>query len=160
MVLDELERDAGVEQMGGDGVPEAMTGVPAIKASAVAVAGEQRLDLALPERTVSAGEQGLVQGQVHCGQVLAEQGLRRRKQRLLAPSPALQAPNDDPSTSGVQISTLKERDLSDPESVVVDQREEQPVAGISDRGEEAADFVLGEIARELARRWDKRKRGG
>ena len=57
VILDELERKSGVQEVGGDGVPERVTGVTTRKASAVAVAREQRLDLSLLQGTAAAPEQ-------------------------------------------------------------------------------------------------------
>jgi len=51
-ILHKFELAAGVEQMGGNRMPEAVAGVPAIKTGAVAVAREERLDLALPQRSM------------------------------------------------------------------------------------------------------------
>jgi hypothetical protein len=56
VVLDELEGHAGVQEVGGDRVPKPMAGVAAIEAGQIAVAGEQRLDLALAERSRAAPE--------------------------------------------------------------------------------------------------------
>jgi hypothetical protein len=40
---------------------------------------------------------------------------------------------------------VKERHLPDPKPVVVDQREQRPIAQVSDRGEERPDFELGQV---------------
>jgi hypothetical protein len=57
VVLDELKRQSRIKEMRRDRVPECMTGVAIRKASGISVAGEQRLDLSLLERTITAGEE-------------------------------------------------------------------------------------------------------
>jgi hypothetical protein len=57
VVLDELERDARIQEVRGDRVPQAVARVTAVESGAVAVEGEQRLDLALLKRAAATGEE-------------------------------------------------------------------------------------------------------
>lgn len=57
VVLDHLEAYAGIEHVRRDRVAEAMAGQVAAQACKVAVASEQRLDLALPKRARATAEQ-------------------------------------------------------------------------------------------------------
>jgi hypothetical protein len=56
MVLHELERHAGVEQMRSDRVPQAMAGVARVEACAIAVANETRLNLSFSERPAATSK--------------------------------------------------------------------------------------------------------
>lgn len=57
VVLDELERYAGVQEVRGDRVPEAVAGVAAIEPRTVAVTREERLDLALAKWAAATGKE-------------------------------------------------------------------------------------------------------
>ena len=154
VVLDELEGDAGIEQVRGDRVAEPVAGVAAIEAGQVAVADEQRLDLALPERAVPSVEQGLLGGTLPCSEVAAEQPGRGREERLLGPRPALQALDDYPAPREIHVLAVEKGHLPHAECVVVDQREEGAVAEVLDRREKCPDLELGEVAGQ-ALRWPK-----
>jgi hypothetical protein len=58
VVLYELERDAGVQEMRSDRVPQSVARVAGRKVRGVAVADEQRLNLALPQGPGAAAEEG------------------------------------------------------------------------------------------------------
>jgi hypothetical protein len=57
VVLDLLEPEAGVEQMGRNGVPKPMTREVTAQACSIAVPSEERLDLPLAECAAPSGEQ-------------------------------------------------------------------------------------------------------
>ena len=61
MVLDEVDRLTGVEQVGRAGVPKAMD-VPSVrrKIGGDRVAGEESLDLALPQAALATDEESAV----------------------------------------------------------------------------------------------------
>jgi hypothetical protein len=68
---------------------------------------------------------------------------------VLAPESALQALDDDPPPIEVHILAPQQRDLSDAQAVVINQREERPVAKPRNDAEERLQLRLREVAREV-----------
>jgi hypothetical protein len=83
---------------------------------------------------------------------------RRAEQRSLRPCPTLQPTDDDPRAIEIDVATCKQRHLSHPKAVEVDEHEQRAVTRGCDRGEEARDFWLREVPRQLPRGWDEGKR--
>lgn len=102
MVLDELEGNAGIEQVRRDRMAQAMAGVAAVEAGAIAVATEKGLDLALLEWSVSTDKQRAFRVGGGC-QMFPEEFCRHGKERLLRPRPALETPDDDPASHEIDI---------------------------------------------------------
>jgi hypothetical protein len=131
-----------------------VAGVSTVEAGHVAVADEQRLDLALAEWAVTAAEEGILGPLATACEIAAEEGRRAGEQRLLGPGPALEALDNDPATLEVDVATREQRDLSYPKTVVVDQREECAIAKAPNRGEERSQLELCEIAGQALGRPD------
>lgn len=146
MVLDELERDAGVQEMGGDRMSQAVTGVAAIEPGHVSVMNEQRLNLALPKRATPTREERGFRHLGPAGEMAAQQLRSGTEQRPLHPRPALEPLDNDSAALEVHIPLAEKRHLSHPKAVVVDQRKQRPVTRVSDRLEEGTELDLGEVA--------------
>ena len=162
MVLDKFQGHAVIEQVRGDGMPKAVAGKRGRQAGKVAVVFEARLDLALLERPGAPGEEREAQLPASERQVLAKEIDQRAEDRSLTPGPAFQAADEHPTALEVHVPDPQQRDLPDPKAVEVDQPEEQLVTARRNRGEEARDFGLGEVARQALRRPEDigHKRGG
>ena len=148
VILDEFQRDAGLEQVRGNRMTQAVGGVPAIEAGAIAISREQRLDLTLAEWTGASREERRGRDRRSTANVLPEKLRGARKERLHGPGAALEPLDDDSTALEVDILPLKQRDLRDAKAVVINQREERAVAKSLDRTEEGADFELAEVARK------------
>lgn len=148
MVLDELEVHAGIQQMGRNRMAQAVTSQVPWQPGTIAVAVEPRLDLSLPQRAMSSRKERSIRGIEIAAQVRPQRALRRRPQWVLAPSTALQALDDDPAAIEVDVASRQQLDLADPESVVVDEREEGDVPRIVDSREELTQLGLGEVPRQ------------
>lgn len=163
VVLDDFEAHAGIKQVRGDGVPQAVAGEIWPEARCIAVAREEGLDASLPQRPTPPGKEWCV-GRSLRGKYAAQERRGGFEEHLLAPSSALRAPDQDPSALKVNVTSREERDLTHPQAVVVDEREEREVARQLDHAEEAPDFFLREVARQPQRYqaefWLGRRHGG
>jgi len=148
VVLDELEVDAGIEQVSGNRMPQAVASQVGRESCAIAIADEPRLDLALSERSASPREKGCVCSSLRHLEVGSEYVLGRRPKRMFAPCATLQALDDDSAANQIHVATLKEADLPHPEPVVVDQREEGAIARVIHAREERPQLGLREVARQ------------
>jgi len=147
VVLDELERGPGVEQVRGDRMAQRVGREVTREASQRAVPNESHLDLPSAQRAMSAGEQRVAGFERRAREVRLQQGGRALEQDLLAPCAALQAPNEHPTTHQVHILTAEQQHLSHSQPVVVHEREQGAVAGMGDTCEETEDLLLREVAR-------------
>ena len=157
VVLNELQGYADIEQMGGDGMPEAVAGVAPIETCAIAILGEQRLNLTLLERPSSATKERLLRPAPRNREETLQELRGRCEERLLRPRPTLQALDDDPSAVEVDVLPQHQRNFTDPQAIVIDNGEERSVAEILDRTKEGAEFELREIARKTLR-WPEESR--
>ncbi len=149
VVLDELERGAGVQEMGGDRVPKRVGRQPPGQARLHPVADEAGLDLPALERTEATREEGLLRLTRGPGQVGAKQPRSAPEEDLLAPAAALEPPDEQPAPLEVDVATAKEQHLAHPQPMLVHEREERPIARVVDDREEARDLILGEVARQV-----------
>jgi len=150
VILDEFQRAAGIEEMGCDSVPQGMAGVPIGQTSRVPIAGEERLDLALPKRATAPWEEGAVFMAGVQGQVPIKWIPDRGEKRPLRPVTVLQTADDDSGSVEVYVAPAKERDLADAKPVEVAEQEDEAITLSRDRVEEAANFLLGKILRWCA----------
>ena len=158
VVLHELERDAGVEQVRRNRMPQAVTGVPAIEPTAIAVACEQGLDLPLLQGTVLPGEQRHLRRSNTAAEVTVEEVCRGAEQRPLRPRAALQSLDDNAFALEVHIAARDECHLSHAQSVEIDQGEQRLISRLRDHREEPLDFRLREVARQLPRAGNESER--
>ena len=140
VVLDELERDAGVQEMRGDRVAQPVAGVAGGEVCGVSVANEQGLDLTLPEGPLAPGEERRLGRELHSSQVAAQESRGALEQRLLGPGAALEALDDNAAALEVDVASGEERHLSDPEAIEEDQRKKGPITEWTDRCEECANL--------------------
>jgi hypothetical protein len=119
VILDELKRDAGVEQMRRDRVPERMSGVVGFEPCTGAVPAEEVLDLALLERADPACEERLSRFCRGLHEVLAEKIRGGGEERPLGPVAALDPLDDDSMAGEVDIPAEEKPHLADPEAIVV-----------------------------------------
>jgi len=143
MVLDELERDAGIEQMGRNRVPEGMGGVVQIELGAASVPAEEVLDLALAERSLSSRKQRIYRLSGNAFEVSPEEVRGGREERTLGPVAALDALDDDSPPHEIHVASEQQSDLAHAQAVVVNQGEECAVASVCNRPEEGPEFGLG-----------------
>lgn len=154
VVLDELERGPGVEQVRRDRVAKRVRRQARRQPGQLPVADEPRLDLAAPERPEASGEQRLARPAGGPGQMSAKQGGRALEEDLLAPCATLQAPDEESSAIEADVGAREQEHLAHPQPVVVHEREEHAIPGIGDGLEEALDLVLGQVAGQtLVRQW-------
>lgn len=146
VVLHELKRRSGVEQVRGDRVPQRMCGAIRGKPGARAVAGEEALDLPPSERPIPPGEERGVRSAWKTRDVLTEDDRRAREEDLLAPGATFEPPHQKATAVKVEIRTAQQRDFAHSKSVVVHQPEEGVVPEVADDRKEATDFVLGQVA--------------
>lgn len=149
VVLDELERSSGIEQVRGDRVPQRVGRQAIGQSGGAPVADEARLDLAAPERPVPAREERRVRPAGDPGEVRTQQLERGGEEHLFAPATALQAPHEQAAAVQVDIPTPQEQHLPHAQAVEVHQREERSVPGVRSGGEEPPRFVLREVAWQL-----------
>lgn len=148
VVLDELERGAGIEQVRGDRVPKRMRRQARGESGRVAVADEARLDLPALEWAVTARKERVAFTAGRDREVVTQELRGRSEDDLLAPRAALEAANEQPPALKVDIPTADEEHFSHAQPVVVHEREERPVARVANDREEAPDLILGQVARE------------
>lgn len=148
MVLDELQCHAGVEQVGRDGVSEAVAGEIRRQPRALAVVDEARLDLALLEWARPTTEEWLGRFSRLVGEVPPNKRDGGWPQGTLVPEAALQPLDHDAAAGEIHVLAAHERHFTDPQAVVVDQREERPVAGIANDREERLQLRLREVTRK------------
>ena len=148
MILDELERGAGIKQVRGDRVPERVRRQARGESGCAAIADEARLNLPALERAVAAREERVTLGTRRRRQVVAQELRGRPEDDLLAPRAALEASDEQTSALKVNVAATKKEDLSHAQPVVVHEREERPIARITDDREETPDLILGQVARE------------
>lgn len=149
MVLDDLERGAGIEQVRGDRVPERMRGEVMGQLCAHSVAHEAQLDLSTLERPGAASEERLVRIARRPRQVPSKQHRCACEEYLLAPGATLEPPYEESSAIQLDVPPTQEEHLSHAQAVVVHQGEERPVTRIRDGREEAPGLVLSQVARDL-----------
>lgn len=158
MVLDELERAPRVEQVGRDRMPETVAGVVGREAGTVSVVDEERLDLPLAKRAAPTGEERIVSESAGIAEIAPGLVLHRREERTLRPVAALGPSDHDSVTGQVEVMALEERDLADPKSVEIREKEDQSITGTRDRGQERPNLVLGEVLGEVL--LECQRRGG
>ncbi|MEO7867198.1 MAG: hypothetical protein ABIU54_06140 [Candidatus Eisenbacteria bacterium] len=150
VILDDLEWQPSVEQVRRDGVPQTVAGQITAETCGVAVAREQGLNASLLERSASPSEQWGLWSDTGV-ELTMQQGGGGLEDDLLALGATLGATDEDTTSIQVDVPALHQGHLSHPESVVVYQCEQRLVPGIGDHGEEAPNFVLGEIPRKPER---------
>lgn len=148
MVLNELERGAGIEQVRGDRMPERVRRQARGEPGRIAVADEARLNLPTLERAVAAREERVAFGARRDREVVTQELRGRSEDDLLAPRAALEAANEQPPALKVDIPTADEEHFSHAQPVVIHEREERPVTRVANDREEAPDLILGQVARE------------
>ena len=147
VLLHELERFAGIEQVCGDGVSQAVASGAGRKSSRSGVAREEFLNPSLAERPPAAGEERRIRiGDRRRTQICLNEGSGARKKRANAPDAALGAPNHDARVDEVYVFASKTRRFRDAQAVEVDERKEGTIARHFDGAEEPSDLVLGEIS--------------
>lgn len=147
VVLDELERGAGVQEVCGYGVPERVGREVAGEAGPIPIAHKTKLDLAAPQWSRASREQWLIQLASSCLEVATQQPSRSRKHDLLAPCSTFEPPHEQTAPLDVDVASPQEENLADPEAVVVHGREESAIAQPPHGCEEAPDLVLGQVPR-------------
>lgn len=105
VVLDELEGDAGVEEVGRDRVAQGVRGVVGIETRTGSVPAEEVLDLPFPEGSGAAGEQRLLVRRHARGEMVPKKALGGPKERTLGPEAALHALDDDPVAIEINVAT-------------------------------------------------------
>jgi hypothetical protein len=148
MVLNELERETGVQEMRGDGMPQRMNREVPRETRQVAVPAEEILNLALLEWPASAAEERGFRVVGWRPEVLDQESGRSDEQGTLRPRAALEASDNDALTFEVNIATLKKRDFPDAQAVVVDQREQRTIPVRLKRTKEGLSFRLSQVARQ------------
>lgn len=155
MVLDELERSAGVEQMGGDRVAQRVGRQVSRESGAIAVANETQLDLPPAQWPVPTGEERLRWLPGHRGQMSTDECDRAFEEDLLAPRPAFETPHKQPATAQVDVAATQQQHFPYAQSVVIHEREERAIPRARNDGEEPSGLVLSQVARGLLMRVGK-----
>lgn len=159
MILDELEGDAGVEEVRRNRMAQAVRGVVGVELGTGPVPAEEILDLALPERAGATGEERIDRVALGASEIPVEKLFRGGKERPLGPEAALDAFDDDPVPGEIDVAPAEEPDLAHAEAVVVDQGEKRPVPDIRDHAEEGSELRLRQVAGQVLVRREERHKG-
>jgi len=160
VVLNELERGAGVEEMRGDRVTQRMGREVPRQPGMLTSTHEAQLDLPTSKGPASAGKERRLEFARGASEVATHEHGGAREEHLLTPSAALQPPHQDPAALEIDVAATQKQHLPDPEAVVIHQGEERTVAEAPHRREEAADLVLSQVARDLLVGMGKDGQGG
>lgn len=145
MVLNELERHAGVQEVRRDGVPQRVAGQTAGDARGIPVPGEESLDLALLKRIQSSRKQGRVTVDPRPAEVDFQEGSGCREEGSFRPEAPLHPLDDDSPALQVDVVPFEEAHFADPQAVVVDHREERAISRVLNNPEESPYVVLSQI---------------
>ena len=152
VVLDDLKAHAGVQHVGRDGVTETVAGQVSSESCPVAVAREEGLDLALPERAAPTTEQWC-RREVASVDVATEQLGTACEKWLFACDPVLEPTDDDAPALKVDVADPQERHLPHSQTVLVDQGEEEEVSASLYNMKQPPNLVLREVAWQPKRWW-------
>ena len=147
-LLDGAQVDAGLEQVGGEGVAQAVGREVPVEAALHAGLLEDVLDGAdAPAAPVCGDKEGCVT--VSVAHELSEDGAEAGAGNGQAVAPALAAADADDQLLEVDVTDVEGNELADPDAARVGEEEGEPVAGVANGAGQRDDLLAGGDVGEL-----------